>query len=63
MTQLFVDDMDRHRGRVLGFFTRRLVCFEDAEEATQDVFLKLYKIGVYPLRCLSQTSPGRTWHT
>ena len=33
--------MGRHRGRVLGYFVRRLPCFEDAEEATQDVFLKI----------------------
>lgn len=33
--------MDRHRGRVLGFFVRRLTCIEDAEEATQDVFVKV----------------------
>jgi RNA polymerase sigma-70 factor (ECF subfamily) len=33
--------MDRHRGRVLGFLVRRLPTFEDAEEATQDVFLKI----------------------
>jgi len=33
--------MDRHRGRVLGFLVRRLPSVEDAEEATQDVFLNI----------------------
>lgn len=33
--------MDRHRGRVFGYFLRRLQSVEDAEEAVQDVFLKI----------------------
>jgi RNA polymerase sigma-70 factor (ECF subfamily) len=33
--------MERHEARIRAFLARRLPTFEDAEEATQDVFLRL----------------------
>jgi len=33
--------MERHEGRVRGWLARRLPSYEDAEEAAQDVFLKV----------------------
>jgi RNA polymerase sigma-70 factor (ECF subfamily) len=33
--------MERHRARVQGYLRRRLPSIEDAEEATQDVFVKI----------------------